>query len=395
MKIGILTHYYKSLNYGGVLQAYALATFLRSRGYEAEQISYAFSSNPFLPKPVCRDAAPCPAGLRGKLLRYRNALRYRLIEKRREEAYAGYKRTALRERADAFSAFSDLVPHSEAVWIPDTVADAAENYDCLITGSDQVWNFDWFNPAFFLDFPNWKGRRIAYAASAGRSVFRAEESAYLRRVLPELEAVSVRESDLAAALNELPGIPNVVTAVDPTMLLSQAEWEAIASPRLIGKRYLFCYFLHNDEDLAQLARKVARKYHLTIAAIPFPGVEYNREDLRFGSRRFDAASPADFLSLIRHAELVLTDSFHAAVFSLLFEKPFTVFPRGDAPRMGSRLQTLTELFGCPERFCTVPAEERYRYVLGLKQAQIPAPSPRFLELVKSSETFLLDSLGKE
>ena len=395
MKIGILTHYYKSLNYGGVLQAYALATFLRAQGYEAEQISYAFSSNPFEPKSARRDAAPGPAGLRGKLLRFRNALRYKLIEKRREEAYARYKRTALRERADAFSAFSDLVPHSEASWTPETVEKAAGNYDCLITGSDQVWNFDWFNPAFFLDFPNKPVCKIAYAASAGRSAFSEKETDYLRRVLPEFEAVSVRESDLAAVLNELPGIQNVVTAVDPTMLLTQADWEAIAAPRLIDKPYLFCYYLHNDEALSRLARDVARKYRLTIAAIPFPGIEYNREDLRFGKYRFDAASPADFLSLIRYADFILTDSFHAAVFSLLFGKPFTVFPRGDAPRMGSRLQTLTELFGCPERFCTVKAEERYRYVLGLKQAQPSAPLPRFLEMIKSSESFLLDSLGKE
>lgn len=394
MKIGVLTHYYRSLNYGGMLQAYALATYLHRNGYDAEQICYAFSSEPF--QKTLRSASPISqAGSVSRLIRrVCGSLWFRIHEKPRLSFYDRYKRDLIPRREKSFAAFQALVPHSVAAYTPDTVAAVADRYDCLITGSDQVWNFDWFNPAFFLDFPGCHANRIAYAASAGRTSFNEAEADYLRRVLPSMRAISVRETDLAGALNEIIGTASVATAVDPTLLLSAKEWKALASPRLIRKKYLFCYFLHNDKHLSKLARSFARKRHLRIATIPFPGIEYNGSDIRFGSHRFDAAGPAEFLSLILNADYVLTDSFHATVFSLLFERPFAVFPRGDAPQMGSRLQTLTELFGCPERFCTAPAEERCRYVLGLKDTA-PAPSSRFREMIRSSESFLLDSLGKE
>ena len=395
MKIGILTHYYKSLNYGGVLQAYALAAFLRKQGYEAEQVSYRFSSEPFARKPAPRVSTPRPSGIRGKLTRYKNALRYRLIEKPREEAYAQYKKYQLAARAEAFAAFCESVPHSADVSTPETISEATKAYDCLITGSDQVWNFDWFNSAFFLDIPGCCAKRIAYAASAGRSDFDEAETAYLHRVLPALQAISVRESDLAAVLNELLGTDRVVQTVDPTLLLTAGEWEALAAPRRISEPYLFCYFLHNDEALVRLAKRFARKRHLTIAAIPFPGIEYNEVDGRFGKHRFDAASPADFLSLIRYADYVLTDSFHATVFSLLFEKRFATFPRSDALRMSSRLRTLTELFGCPERFCGVPEEERFQWLNDLPDRPVQASPERVLSEVDASKQFLSLALGKE
>lgn len=394
MKIGVLTHYYQSLNYGGMLQAYALVTYLRRNGFDAEQICYAFSSSPFLS--ASKPALPISKPSFGSRLirRIWSSLWYRLYEKPRLAFYDAYKRNLIPQRAKSFAAFQALVPHSDTTYTPDTVDSAADCYDCLITGSDQVWNFDWFNPAFFLDIPGCHANRIAYAASAGRAAFNEAEANYLRRVLPTMSAISARETDLAGALNKIIGTDSVTTTVDPTLLLSAKEWRDSSSPRLIRKKYLFCYFLHNDRQLSKLARLFARKRHLTIATIPFPGIEYNEADIRFGSYRLDAAGPADFLSLIQNADYVLTDSFHATVFSLLFEKPFAVFPRGDAPRMGSRLQTLTELFGCSERFCTAPAEERYRYILRLKDA-VPAPSSRFWEMVRSSESFLLDSLGKE
>lgn len=395
MKIGILTHYYSSMNYGGVLQAYALAAFLQEHGYEAEQISFRFSSEPFARKPTTLVCAPRRSGIIGRLKRCKNALRYRAVEKPRQEVYAHYKNDEIAARAEAFASFCESVPHSACIYTPEMISGATEVYDCLITGSDQVWNFDWFNPAFFLDFPNQQIERIAYAASAGRAGFDEAETAYLRRVLPVFHAISVRESDLAVELNELLGTDRVVQTVDPTLLLSAKKWEALASPRLIPENYLFCYFLHNNKELACLAKRFARKRHLRIATIPFPGIEYNDMDIRFGKFRFDTASPTDFLSLIRHADYVLTDSFHATVFSLLFEKQFAVFPRSDAVSMGSRLQTLTELFNCPEHFCGVPEEDRLQWLCDLPERRVQDMSERVLSAIDSSGQFLLHALGKD
>ena len=372
-----------------------MTAFLRKNGIEAEQICYDFSSRPFMEKTAVPAPVPQKPFFSRFVSRCIRSFRYRFFEKPRNARYEDYKRNILPLRAEAFSAFQNIITHSDVVYVLETVVSAADRYDCLIAGSDQVWNFDWFNPAFFLDLPACHARRLAYAASAGRVMFCEDETAYLRRTLPRFDAVSVREKDLADVLNEMLETDRIVQTVDPTLLLSADEWGALASPRLLGKKYLFCYYLHNDSSLSDLARKAARKYRLKIATIPFPGIEYNQEDIRFGTYRFDAASPADFLSLIRHAEYILTDSFHATVFSLLFGKRFVAFPREDANQMGGRLKTLTELFGCPERFCQAAGKDRALLVSKLLEQPLQSDPIRIRQKVHDSETFLLNELGKE
>ena len=132
---------------------------------------------------------------------------------------------------------------------------------------------------------------------------------------------------------------------------------------------------------------------MKIAVIPFPGIEYNMSDVNLGKYRFDDADPSDFISLIKHAEYVFTDSFHATVFSLLYEKEFYSFPRGDAKEMGSRLLTLTELFGCKERFCLAEVSEREEYIASLPP--ISSNHERFDALKKRSEAFLMRSLQND
>lgn len=396
MKIGILTHYYRSLNYGGMLQSYALVKYLEKKGYPAEQLRYAFSSEPFLPPRPQEGKTVLPPSenlFRKGFRRIYRSLHYRLIDKKREQFYADYKKNVIPRRSERFAAFQDRVPHSGTACDPSSVVSAAEQYDCLITGSDQVWNFTWFNPAFFLDFPDSSARRIAYAASAGKASFGPEETQYLKKTLSRFHAISARESDLADTLNDLLGTDDTVQAVDPTLLLTSEDWDKIASPRLIREKYLFCYFLHNDESLSKLAKQFARKHRLKIVTIPFPGIEYNAADVRFGDYRLDEADPSDFISLVKYADCVFTDSFHATVFSLIYGKQFVAFPRGDAKGMGSRLHTLTKMFGCEERFCRVSAEERADYIAALP-AYGAKESPDFEKVKRASEAFLLRALAE-
>ena len=393
MKIGILTHYYNSLNFGGMLQSYALVAYLKKKGYDAEQVSYAFSSAPFIKPDIKTDKVQKKhENIVLRLIkRVFRALRFRLIYKPREQFYSNYKKNEIAGRAESFAKFQNAVPHSEKAFNKENITAAAENYDCLITGSDQVWNFAWFNPAFFLDFQNCGAKRIAYAASAGKSVFCDDEKAYLKRTLKEFDAISVREADLVPTLNSITETDTTVQTVDPTLLLGAEDWNEIAAPRLVKEKYLFCYFLNNDENLSKLARKFAKKHKLVIATIPFPGIEYNAEDIKFGKYRFDAADPADFISLVKYADYVFTDSFHATVFSLLYGKQFLSFPRSDAKSMGSRLLTLTEMFGCKERFCCVEVEKRYDYILKLPPYE-KNNCTEFEKVKQKSEEFLMKAL---
>ena len=396
MRIGILTHYHHSLNYGGMLQAYALVKYLQQQGFQAEQICYTISSEPFLSpqKPAQTKQLEPHNGKLIKLFRrmYR-AARYRLVYKRCEQYYEKYKKTMIPKRARKFAEFEDGVLHSQTECNPDTVLEMVKSYDFLITGSDQVWNFAWFNPAFFLDFPEYRGKKIAYAASAGKSEFCEQEAEYLKGTLASFNAVSVREADLVDVLDHLIETDTVEQTVDPTLLLSTEDWDEIASPRLIQEKYLFCYYLHNDENLRKLSEKFAKEHHLKLAVIPFPGIEFNLADVRFGKYRFDEADPSDFISLIKHAEYVFTDSFHATVFSLLYGKQFISFPRGDAQKMGSRLATLTEMFGCKERFCLANVQDRWSYIASLPLIRVDYE--RFEVMKARSEAFLMHALRND
>lgn len=394
MKIGILTHFYHSLNYGGMLQAYALTEFLNRNGFDSEQICYIMSTNSFLPvqKTNSIDVSQKEVFLPLKLIkRVYRSLRFRLIDKKCEEYYWEYRKDKIIKRTESFAEFQQRVLHSGRVYDKNSISNAMDVYDCFITGSDQVWNFTWFNPAFFLDFSG-NIKKIAYAASAGKSEFRIEEENYLKKTLSEFDAISVREENLVPTINALLEKDSVIQTVDPTLLLTAEDWDKVASPRLFENKYVFCYFLHNNKSLSQLAVKFARKHKMSIVTIPFPDIEYNKQDVTFGRYRIDDAGPSHFISLIKYADYVLTDSFHATVFSLIYHKQFIAFPRGNAKGMESRLLSLTRIFECEERFCCVDVKERYEYISALPAHKYKNYCSKYEKLKMESESFLLKNL---
>ena len=113
--------------------------------------------------------------------------------------------------------------------------------------------------------------------------------------------------------------------------------------------YLFCYFLGDNENLRKAARQYAAVKGLKLVTLPFLNAAYRKVDDGFGDYQLYDVSPADFLSLIKHASFVLTDSFHAAVFSHLYARPFAVSGRREN-EMGCRMKSLTELFGTTDRY---------------------------------------------
>lgn len=394
MKIGIFTHFYQSLNYGGMLQSYALTEFLNRNGLDSEQICYIMSTDPFLPAQQTPpfDVRPEKVFFPLKFIKkVYQSLNYRLIGKKCEKYYWEYKKSKIIKRAEKFVEFQERVLHSDKIYDGSSIPEAMDIYDCFITGSDQVWNFTWFNPAFYLDFSG-NSKKIAYAASAGKSRFCMEEEIYLKRTLSEFDAISVREEDLVPTLNALLEKDSVIQTVDPTLLLTVEDWDEIVSPRLIKNKYIFCYFLHNDKKLRQLAERFARKHKMVIVTIPFPDIEYNKQDVTFGEYRIDDVGPAEFISLVKHADYVLTDSFHATVFSLIYHKQFVAFPRGNAKGMESRLLSLTRIFECEERFCNVDEKERYKYISSLPTYKYKDCYSKFEKLKLESETFLLKNL---
>lgn len=221
--------------------------------------------------------------------------------------------------------------------------DAREMYDYVFVGSDQVWNPDFTtgNSAWFLSFVPVE-KRVAYAASIGVSKIPPYFSRAYRKGLNGMHRISVREHEAAEIVHRLTGTrPPVV--VDPTMLQEASFWNdrAILPDALSGRDYVLDFRLKKGDPrplsslqysgLDGTVAEFARQNNLEIVDL----FSTNSDELT-------AISPLEFIGAIRSASLVITDSFHAAVFSTIFHTPYIVEGRGN---MNSRFSSLSRISG--------------------------------------------------
>lgn len=374
MKIGILTHYYNSVNYGGNLQAYALCRVLQTMGHEPQQLQIDLSRsyrNLLAPKKSLKQTLKNLARLPARLL----------LPKYRKKWQA---QQATRQRLQAqFAHFNrQLIPHNEAVYTPKNIRSSLPHYDVFVTGSDQVWNPIWYFPPFFLDFVPAGVPKLSYAASIGQSSLSAAVKERYRTHLQTFIGVSVRERDGVSLLEDLsPVKPQWV--LDPTMLLTEAQWAEIAAPAQLDSPYVFCYFLGNDPAMRKAAADYAAAKGLTLVTIPNATGLQNTNDENFGDIRLPDPSPEEFLGLIQRADLVFTDSFHATVFSLLFRRQFATFPRQG--HGSSRITSLLQLFDAQNRFCPPDLD---------RLPPINYDAPAFLQALEQSHNYLQQTLEK-
>ena len=158
-RIGVITLYHKSTNYGGNLQAYALCEALLKQGYEAEQICYSCEQGS---KSIFKRLfSGGVAAFLQKCIRYaKRIVRYPFVCKEVK------KLNFYSRRSVAFSHFNqNVIPHGEKVYNSTSISECVTHYDCFATGSDQVWNFDWYSSAYFLDFVPSSKTKFSYAAS--------------------------------------------------------------------------------------------------------------------------------------------------------------------------------------------------------------------------------------
>lgn len=222
-----------------------------------------------------------------------------------------------------------------------------KEYDYFIVGSDQVWNFNFWNDwdtlehtleAVFLKFAPRK-KKIAYAASLGISDIPDKTRKIYIESLRDFNFISIREKKGASLIENLLK-RNIPVLVDPTILLSKEEWKEIELvPNWYkGDRYILTYFLG---EASSIIKNIAKRNNWKIYNL----MDSNNLDL-YTSR------VEEFIYLIENAELVITDSFHACVFSILMNTPFLVVNRQQkgVADMTSRIDTLMELFGYQDRY---------------------------------------------
>ena len=326
MKIAIIT-IMGGQNYGNRLQNYALHRTLLTLGFDVETIK----------RKTWRDKN-----------RYINTLK-RIFNTIRGKKI-GYAAIFRKKRFDQFNK-KHIVLSKYTLSNNKAPLCIQKYYAYFVIGSDQVWNAgfktvsdDILNYLAIFAKPE---QRVAYAASFGTDKITPGYEQFFYDELPKFKAISVREES-GINLVEQCGAKAVVV-LDPTMLLSSVQWHEISEKPLYisSDRFIVTYFLGGrDQALIEYINKIAdgRKiYNLEIEDVP---------EIEIESFDVYSTSPDEFLWLIENADCILTDSFHATVFSILFHKPFCVFERkaiNESYKMGNRIETLLGLFHL-ERF---------------------------------------------
>lgn len=313
------------------MQAYALNQIVSSFGNDAVDVNFCPVADRKSVKKMVKIFSP----------RYSVGIIKNIIHSRKVQAFYRKNREAFDERARTIQAFKKHIPLTESC-NQRNIAEICRDFDAYICGSDQIWNT--VQPEYFLSFAADDKIKFSYAASfADRKSVKRNASQY-KKYIALLDAVSLREKSNCDFLSELIGT-ECTPVIDPTLLLTVTEWDKVCSPLLCEQKYVFCYFLGNNKSHRNAAARYAAENGLKLITIPHLNGNTS-SDVGFGDIPLYAAGPAEFISLIKNAEKVFTDSFHCCVFSILYHKRFCVFGRvNNGFSMNVRINDLLDLFG--------------------------------------------------
>jgi hypothetical protein len=273
--------------------------------------------------------------------------------------------------------------------------DIKDEFDAIVVGSDQVWRMRYFKGAWltknsadaFLAFTRgWNIRRVAYAASFGLSTVEIlpQELPECRACLKAFDAISVREESGVKVCKEILGRDDAKWVIDPTLLLDVEVYDAISSGyREYAKKSegeLVSYILDETQEKASLIRKIAKEKNLKIS-------EIRTHEFKDSSFEDCARRPVEeWLQKFAHAGYIVTDSFHACIFSILNHKQFLVF--ANTGRGVERFESLLKIFGLEERMVFTPDGNKSLPYIDYRKVDAILAGKR-----KEAFTFLKEALG--
>lgn len=333
MRIGIVTLCLHA-NYGGILQAYALAEVLRRMGHDAVQLQ-PYPYYRLLHSPLVMPLVWCKRAYR------------RYLGGEDDLPIFSHPTALIRRNTDRF-----IRKHIPMKYIKEAEWDAAlaAEFDAIVVGSDQVWRPEYAQPLnrHFADFAAGSSARIvSYAASFGtdKPTISAEKADELAPLVRRYAAVSVREASAVDICRRLFGV-EATHVVDPTMLLNRADYEALAAKAPLSPGNLMTYVLDESPATEAFIARLAQAKGLS----PFrSNSRYDDWTAPISQRRQPPVE--NWLRGFCDAKLVVTDSFHACVFSILFNVPFICI--GNATRGMSRFHSLLSMFGLTDRLVDI------------------------------------------
>lgn len=341
MKVGLMTLESQIYNYGGMLQEYALYKFIENEGHSCKIIDYDKSTDTYVfsLKSDIRNFT-----FRKIIKKIKNKSNQNYME---NEDLSNYKKI----RANKFDEFRKKIKYTERCGY-NNVYSATKELEVIFCGSDQIWNPDYAVKALFLNFCKDHQVPVIYAASMGKSYLSKGEKQVMKELLEKLDNISVREHSAKTILSPLTK-SNIEVVLDPTLLMTKEFWDNECYEPLIREDYVLCYFLGDEVEKRNIAIQIASKLNLRLVTIPYIVDSNYNVDNMFGMNCIDEVKdgigPVEFITLIKNAKLILSDSFHASVFSIIFNKPFKVFGRDyGKDSMNSRIDNLLDMFDCKE-----------------------------------------------
>lgn len=366
MKIGILT-YQRAENYGALLQAYALMTYLKSLGHDVSFVDYwptyhseyfkIFSWSNFVSRPI-----------KSKLL---ILIRFLLMGSKL------YRRKKVMQKF----MHGHLKISKKPVYTNRN--GKTERFDVVVYGSDQIWRKQNLGG---VGFDEWyygsdhvcADKKVVYAGSMGKLEASPEDMTFVKAQMQNFCSIAVREKDLHDYLQKLDVSSEIV--IDPVFLLTKEQWHQLAVAPKSTSNYILFYNLLNTPESSSFAKALSKE-----TGLPILEITKKTAFMQKGSKLIDNASIEEFLGLIEHADYVVSNSFHGVAFSLVFEKQ--VFAVGMGAK-SNRVVSLLEAAGIKERYIESSPNQ-----ISLSQIDYDMVRIRIQDDIKKSKGYLCKALS--
>ncbi|MBQ7830915.1 MAG: polysaccharide pyruvyl transferase family protein [Clostridia bacterium] len=333
-------------NYGSVLQCYALCKAVSDLGYESEivwekgNVSKNFDFRPMKILSSLFKLLTHPKLLSSTMTNV-NDMNSRKIS---EGTVALFNQFVQDEITQQFFSHRKLVKTAKR-----------EEYVNFICGSDQIWCSTtlYVDPLMYLRFAP-KNKRIAYAPSIGRDFIPDYNRRRMKKYISEIPHLSVREKEGQRLIKELTGL-NAEVVLDPTLLRQKNDWDELKVEPNIQEKYLLCYFLDApSKETQEQIFHYAKEKNLEIVALGNVLSICEEKGLKV---TYPDCGPKEFLGWIDKTEVVVTDSYHGMLFSVLYEKQFWAVERAyQQYDQSSRQKTVLDMFGVNGRYLAQGAE---------------------------------------
>lgn len=338
-KLGIVT-FHCSYNFGSALQAFALCEYLRKQNYDTEIIDF-----------------------RSRDFEKYKLFKYKLYSKYPQALITDILRLKrnFKRRRNYLNFWNNYFKMSSQKYTEKTsLKELNEIYDAFLCGSDQIWNPNCTNGVigtYFLDFAD--KLKIAYAPSIAEENIRDSDLKLMIDLIERLDYISVREESSIPLLEQFLSKP-VYNVLDPTLLLEKEDYESMLEKKE-EKKYLLIYALEDNEEVYKYAEEIAVNKGI--------GIQYfskTNRNFRVESYNYYYEGPQYFVNAIAHATYVISNSFHATVFSVIFEKKFITFPTKNS---SSRMTNFLESIGLGERIYSekIDVDKEINYVMAQRE----------------------------